>query len=86
MELLQYCLFPNMQVLRVHIFFVDLRKSNSLFADNYTDINHPVRILSDAAQHLANKIPILQTRLLPGLSLFADGGSTVSRNARIQFS
>ena len=32
---------------------VDLRKINSLIADNYTNNNHPISFLSDAAQHLA---------------------------------
>ena len=34
---------------------VDLRKINSLIADDYTNSNHPVSSLSDAAQHLAGK-------------------------------
>ena len=34
---------------------VDLRKFNSLIADDYTNNNHPVSTLSDAAQHLAGK-------------------------------
>ena len=34
---------------------VDLRKINSLIADDYTNHNHPVSTLSDAAQHLAGK-------------------------------
>ena len=34
---------------------VDLRKINTLIADDYTIINHPVSTLSDAAQHLAGK-------------------------------
>ena len=34
---------------------VDLRKSNSLIAHDYTKKNHPVSTLSDAAQHLAMK-------------------------------
>ena len=34
---------------------VDLRKINSLFADDYTNNNHPVSTLSDAAQDLAGK-------------------------------
>ena len=34
---------------------VDLRKINSLIADDYTNNNHPVGALSDAAQHLAGK-------------------------------
>ena len=35
--------------------FVDLRKINSLIAEDYTNNNHPVSTLSDAAQHLAGK-------------------------------
>ena len=35
--------------------FVDLRKINSLFWDYYTNNNHAVSTLSDAAQHLAGK-------------------------------
>ena len=34
---------------------VDLGKINSLTADDYTNNNHPVSTLSDAAQHLAGK-------------------------------
>ena len=34
---------------------VDLPKINSLIADDYTNNNHPVSTLSDAAQHLAGK-------------------------------
>ena len=34
---------------------VGLRKINSLIADDYTNNNHPVSTLSDAAQHLAGK-------------------------------
>ena len=34
---------------------VDLWKVNSLIADDYTNNNHPVSTLSDAAQHLAGK-------------------------------
>ena len=34
---------------------VDLRKVNTLIADDYTNNNHPVSTLSDAAQHLAGK-------------------------------
>ena len=32
---------------------VDLRKINTLIADDYTNTNHPVSTLSDVAQHLA---------------------------------
>ena len=34
---------------------VDLRKITTLIADEYTNKNHPVSTLSDAAQHLAGK-------------------------------
>ena len=34
---------------------MDLRKINSLISDDYTNNNHPVSILLDAAQHLAGK-------------------------------
>ena len=34
---------------------VDLREINTLIADDYTNNNHPVSALSDAAQHLAGK-------------------------------
>ena len=34
---------------------VDLKKINSLIADDYTSNNHSVSTLSDAAQHLAEK-------------------------------
>ena len=34
---------------------VDLRKINTLIADDYTNNNHPVSTLSDAAQHMAGK-------------------------------
>ena len=34
---------------------VDLRKINSLIADDYTNNNHPVSTLSDAAEHLVGK-------------------------------
>ena len=34
---------------------LDLRKMKSLIADDYTNNNHPVSTLSDAAQHLAGK-------------------------------
>ena len=34
---------------------MDLKNINSLIADDYTNNNHPVSTLSDAAQHLAGK-------------------------------
>ena len=39
---------------------VDLRKTNTLIADDYIDNNHPVSTLKDAAQHIAGK-NLLQT-------------------------
>ena len=39
---------------------VGLRKINSLIADDYTNNNHPVSTLSDAAQHLARKSQFCQ--------------------------
>ena len=42
---------PN-EILRL---LVDLKKINTLIADDYTNNKHPVRTLSDAAQHLAGK-------------------------------
>ena len=35
--------------------FVDLRKINSLIADDYTNNNHPISTLPDAAQQLAGR-------------------------------
>ena len=34
---------------------VDLRKINNLITEDYTNNNHPVSTLSDAAQHMAGK-------------------------------
>ena len=65
-------------------FLVDLRKINSLIADDYTNNNHPVSTLSDAAQQLAG-VTVLHTRLLTSLSLFADGGPTLGGDGCIHF-
>ena len=35
--------------------FVSLKKINTLIEDDYTNINHPVSTLSDAAEHMAGK-------------------------------
>ena len=40
---------------KLRLLLVDLRKTNSLIADDYTNNNHPVSTLSNAAQHLAGK-------------------------------
>ena len=42
---------PNVNLL----FVVDLRKINTLIADDYINKNHPASTLSDAAQHLAGR-------------------------------
>ena len=47
-----YCTEETQRKIRL---FVDLRKINTLIADHYTNNNHPVSTLSDAAQHLAGK-------------------------------
>ena len=60
---------------------VDLRKINSLIADDYTNNNHPVSTLSRRSTRLGREVTVLQTRLLKSLSLFADGGPAVSGNA-----
>ena len=51
---------------------VDLRKINTLIADDYINNNHPISTLSDAAQHVSGKT-LLQTRLLPSLPLPPNG-------------
>ena len=43
---------PNVKLRRL----VDLRKRNTLIADDYITNNHPVSTLTDAAQHMAGKI------------------------------
>ena len=63
---------------------VDLRKINSLIADDYTNNNHPVSTLSDAAQQLAGKSLFSKLDCSQAYQ-FADGGPTLSGNACIQF-
>ena len=63
---------------------VDLRKINSLIADDYTNNNHPVSTLLDAAQHLAGKSLFCKLDCSQAYH-FADGGPTLSGNAYIQF-
>ena len=63
MESLQYCPYPSTQAPYFHNgspteilrLLVDLRKIDSVIADDYTNNNHPVSTLSDAAQLLAGK-------------------------------
>ena len=50
----------------------DLRKINTLIADDYINNNHPVSALTDAAQHLAGNL-VLQTRLFSGVSVPSNG-------------
>ena len=63
---------------------VDLRKINTLCADDSTNSIHPASTLSDGAHCFAGK-SLLQAWLLPVLSLFADGTLTVSGKTRIHF-
>ena len=64
---------------------VDLRKINSLIADDYTNKNYLVSTLCDAAQHMAGQSLFCKLDCSQVLSLFADGGPTVRGNARIKF-
>ena len=63
---------------------VDLQKINSLIADDYTNNNHPVSTVR-CSTTLGREVTVLQTRLLTSLSLFADGGPTLSGKVCIQF-
>ena len=63
---------------------VDLRKINSLIADDYTNNNHPVSTLLDAAQHLAGKSLFCKLDCSQAYH-FADGGPTFGGNACFQF-
>ena len=64
--------------------FLDLRKINSLIADDYTNNNPPASTVRISTT-LGREVTVLQTRLLTSLSLFADGGPTLSGDACIQF-
>ena len=61
---------------------VDLRKTNALIADDYINNNHPVSILSDAAQHRTGKKLFcnFDCYQLPGIPLPPNGRSKVSIN------
>ena len=63
---------------------VDLRKINRLIADDYTNNNHPVSTVR-RSKTPGREVLVPQARLLTSLSLFGDGGPTVSGNACIQF-
>ena len=45
--------------------FVDLRKINTLIADDYTNNNHPISTLSNATQHLAGTSTLIREYLDP---------------------
>ena len=64
---------------------VDLRKINSLIADDYTNNNHPVSTLSNAAQHLAGKSLFCKLDCSQAYHCFQMIAPTVSGNACIQF-
>ena len=54
-------LFAQMKPTGKLLLFVDLRKKNTLIADDYIKNNHPVSTLTDAAQHMAGEKLVLQT-------------------------
>ena len=60
---------------------VDIRKINNLITEDYTNNNHPVSTLSDAAHHMAGKT-FLQIGLLSGLPLLPNGRLPIHPNAR----
>ena len=62
---------------------VDFRKFNTLIADEYTNNNHPVSTLPDAAQHMTG-IKVLQTWLFISVSPPPKGQPAVNRNSCIQ--
>ena len=62
---------------------VELRKINSLIADDYTNNNHPVSTLSDAAQHLTGKSLFCRLDCSPAYHCLQMAG--LSGNACIQF-
>ena len=64
---------------------VDVRNTNILIADDYTNNNHPVSTLPDAAQHLAGKSLFCKLDCSQAYLVFADGGPTVRGNVCIQF-
>ena len=63
---------------------VNLRKINTLIADDYTNKIHPVSTLSDAAQHLAGKSLFCKLTALRLITVIT-GGPPVSKNACFQF-
>ena len=62
MESSRYCLSPSRQVPLLHrgnptgnYVFFGAQENQIVTADGYTNNNHPISTLSDAAQHLAGK-------------------------------
>ena len=49
---------------------VDLRKINTLIADDYINNNHPVSTLTDAAQHMAGKNLFYKLDCFPHITAF----------------
>ena len=64
---------------------VDLRKNNSLIADDYTNNNHPFTTLSDAAQHLAEKSLLCKLDCSQAYQCLHIADQTVSEKTFIQF-
>ena len=65
---------------------VDLRKLNTVIADDYINNNHPVSTSTDAAQPMAGKKLVLQAWLFPGVSLPPNGQPATNRTPCFQFS
>ena len=65
--------------------FVDLRRINTLIADEKTNSNHPVRTFWDAAQHWVGKSLFCKLDCSQDYNCFVDGGPTVSGSACILF-
>ena len=63
---------------------VDLRKINTLIADDYTNNNNPVRTMSDAAQHLAGKLLFCKLDCYQAYHSLQMAHKTFSGNACIQ--
>ena len=63
---------------------MDLRKVNNLVADNVSNNKPRSENFVRRIATLDREVSLLKGSLLPGLSLFADGGSTFSRNACIK--
>ena len=69
---------------KLHL-LVDLRKINTLIADDYTNNNHPVSTLSGAAQHLAGKSLFCKLDCSQAYLCLQMADQRLSGNACIQF-